>query len=185
MLVIRFKAGEDSMSCSSEEYIEFLRTRRSIRKFKPGPIPKDLLLKVLDTARYAPSAHNSQPWRFIIIDDPIIKDKLSKIHSGAKPLKNAPQGIVVVVDKNVSPDSYLLDGANASIYIQLAAHALGLGSVWIQTMRNIREIQEILELSNNMIPVSILAIGYPNEKPKLRERIPLDKLVFYNKFNRQ
>ncbi len=172
------------MVCKPDELLDFLKSRRSIRKFKPTPIPKDLLLKVLDTARYAPSAHNSQPWRFIIVKDLIIKEKLANLHIGAKPLHSAPQAIVVVSDKNASPDSYLIDGANAAIYIQLAAHALGLGTVWIQTMRNIRDIQRILDLPENLVPVAILAIGYPDEQPRLRERIPLERLVYYDKYSK-
>ncbi len=90
--IIRYPGGRgvESMGCVREDYIEFLKSRRSIRVFKPEPVPEDLLLKVLDTARYAPSAHNSQPWRFIIVDDPDVKEKLAKLHGGCKPLKNAP-----------------------------------------------------------------------------------------------
>ena len=171
------------MTCTPDNLLEFLKSRRSIRRFKPDPVPRDLILKVLDIARYAPSAHNSQPWRFIVVEDPSIKEELANIHGGAKPLRSAPQAIVVVSDKNASPDSYLIDGANAAIYIQLAAHALGLGTVWIQTMRNIRDIRRILDLPENLVPVAILAIGYPDEQPRLRERMPLEKLVYYNKYS--
>ena len=171
------------MTCTPDNLLEFLKSRRSIRRFKPDPVQRDLILKVLDIARYAPSAHNSQPWRFIVVEDPSIKEELANIHGGAKPLRSAPQAIVVVSDKNASPDSYLIDGANAAIYIQLAAHALGLGTVWIQTMRNIRNIRRILDLPENLVPVAILAIGYPDEQPRLRERMPLEKLVYYNKYS--
>ncbi len=171
------------MTCTPNDLLEFLKTRRSIRKFKPKQVPEDLILKILDIARYAPSAHNSQPWRFIVVKDPKIKEELANIHGGAKPLHNAPQAIVVVSDKNASPSSYLIDGANATIYIQLAAHALGLGTVWIQTMRNIKDIQRILDLPENLVPVAILAIGYPDEQPKIRERLPLEKLVYYDKYS--
>lgn len=172
------------MGCTIRDLIEFLRSRRSIRKFKPEPVPMETLLDILDTARYAPSAHNSQPWRFIIVDDPGIKDRLSRIHGGARPLRLAPQGIVVVADKEASPDSYLIDAANAAIYIQLAAHAHGLGTVWIQTMRNIEEIRRILGLPENHVPVAILAIGYPDEKPRLRERIPLEEITYRNTYGK-
>ncbi len=172
------------MACTPDELVNFLKTSRSIRRFKPVPISRELIIKILDTARFAPSAHNSQPWRFIIVEDSVIKEKLANLHIGAKPLRSAPQAIVVVSDKNASPDSYLIDGANAAIYIQLAAHALGLGTVWIQTMRNIRDIQRILNLPENLVPVAILAIGYPDEQPRLRERIPLERLVYYDKYSK-
>lgn len=167
---------------SGEEYLEFLRSRRSIRRFKPDKPPLDLVLKVLDTARYAPSAKNSQPWEFIVVDDPEVKDRLSVLHGGAKPLKNAPMAIVVVSDRSVSPTSYLVDGANATMYILLGLHAVGLGGVWIQTLRDVQRIQEILGLPENKIPVSIIALGYPDEKPEPKPRKLLEELVHYNRY---
>ncbi len=170
------------MKFRPDDLIEFLKTRRSIRRFKKEKVPMEIIEKMLDVARYAPSAHNSQPWRFIVIDDRDILDKLSRIHGGGKPLKNAPQAIVVACDERASPDSYLLDCANATIYIQLAAHALGLGTVWIQTMRNIGDIRKILGMPEHVVPASILAIGYPDEKPEPRPRIPLEKIMCMNKY---
>lgn len=167
---------------SGEEYLEFLKSRRSIRKFKPDKPPLDLVLKILDVARYAPSAMNLQPWEFIVVDDPEIKDKLSELHGGARPLKNAPMAIVVVSDKNVSPTSYLVDGANVTMYILLGLHAVGLGGVWIQTLRNPQRIQELLGLPENKVPVAIIALGYPDEKPEPKPRKPLEELVHYNKY---
>ncbi len=170
------------MKCCPDDLIEFLKTRRSIRRFKKEKVPMEIIEKILDVARYAPSAHNSQPWRFIVIDDRDVLDKLSRIHGGGKPLKNAPQAIIVACDERASPDSYLLDCANATIYIQLAAHALGLGTVWIQTMRNIDDIRKILGMPGHIVPASILAIGYPDEEPEPRPRIQLEKIICINKY---
>ncbi|MEZ0289555.1 MAG: nitroreductase family protein [Sulfolobales archaeon] len=66
----------------------------------------DVIKKILDVARFAPSAGNRQPWIFIVITDTGIKDKLSQIHRWAYPLREAPLGILVACDKNVSPDTY-------------------------------------------------------------------------------
>ncbi len=170
------------MKCDPYDLLEFLKTRRSIRRFKKEKVPMEIIERILDVARYAPSAHNSQPWRFIVIDDRDLLDKLSQIHGGARPLKNAPQAIVVACDERASPDSYLLDCANATIYIQLAAHALGLGTVWIQTMRNIDEIRKILGMPDHVVPASIIAMGYPDEEPKLRPRISLEKIMCTNRY---
>jgi len=166
----------------SEELLEFLKTRRSIRKYKQQPVSRDILEKILDIARYAPSARNSQPWVFIVVDDPFIKESLSKIHQWAWPLANAPLGIAVACNKDLSPDSYLLDCSNATMYIMLAAHAYGLGTVWIQTMRDNDKIREILGLPSNYFVVSLLALGYPDELPAPKPRKPLNEIVFHNKF---
>ncbi len=170
------------MVCSPRDHLEFLKSRRSIRRFKPARVPSEVLMEILDVARFAPSAHNSQPWRYIIIDDPSIKERLASIHGGAKPLRSAPQAIVVVVNRDESPDSYLIDGANTTLYIQLAAHAVGLGTVWIQTMGYEEKIREILGLPENYTPVAILAIGYPDEKPEPPERKSLEEIVFRNRY---
>lgn len=165
-----------------ETYLEFLKSRRSIRKFKPESPPRELVLKALDIARYAPSAKNSQPWRFILVEDPEVKSKLANIHIWAKPLKEAPLAIVVACHVDESPVSYMLDCANATVYLLLALHAVGLGAVWIQALRNIEEVRRILNIPNSAIPVAIIAIGYPDESPPPRPRKPLGELVYLNKY---
>jgi nitroreductase len=166
----------------SEELLNFLISRRSIRKFKPNPVPDELILKVLDVARYAPSARNSQPWVFIVVKDPEIKKKLANVHVWAKPLENAPVGIVVACNTEVSPESYQVDCANATMQIMLAAHALGLGTVWLQTLRNVSEIQEIVGLPKNYVPVAMLALGYPDERPSPKKRKELKEIVYLNRY---
>lgn len=164
------------------EYLEFLKSRRSIRRFKQTKPPMELIMRAIDTARYAPSARNSQPWRFVIIEDEVVKDRLSSIHPAATPLRGAPIGIVVVCHIDESPTSYALDCANATLYLLLALHALGLGAVWIQALRNIDEIKQILYIPDNAIPVAIIAVGYPEESPQPRPRKPVDEIVYLNKY---
>ncbi len=170
------------MSCRVEDLFEFLLTRRSIRHFKPEPVPDDVLLKVLDLARYAPSAGNRQPWVFVVVKDPEVKDKLASLRSGAAPLARAPVGIVVACDRGTSQLSYQVDCACATMYIMLAAHALGLGTVWIQALANTEEIRKLVELPENYVPVAIVAVGYPAEKPQPRPRKPLEEVAYLNRF---
>lgn len=170
------------MSCRVEDLLEFLLTRRSVRQFKPDPVPDDVLLKVLDLARYAPSAGNRQPWVFVVVKDPEVKDKLASLRPGAAPLARAPAGIVVACDKDTSQLSYQVDCACATMYIMLAAHALGLGTVWIQALANTEEIQKLVGLPENYVPVAIVAIGYPAEKPQPRPRKPLEEIAYLNRY---
>jgi len=167
----------------SEEFLKFLLARRSIRRFKADPIPIDVVKRVLDIARYAPSAGNRQPWIFVVVTNPEVKKSLAKIHRWAYPLEEAPMGIVIACDKNTSPDSYHVDCANATMYIMLALHALGLGSVWLQTLRNVEEIQKILNLPQNYIPIAMLAVGYPAESPIPRPRKELREIAFLNTYS--
>jgi nitroreductase len=165
-----------------DDYLEFLKSRRSIRRFKRDPPPVEMILKAIDVARYAPSARNSQPWRFIVVNDPLLKDRLAEIHPWARPLKEAPVSVVVACHVDESPTSYMLDCANATIYLLLALHALGLGAVWIQALRNVEELRVLLNIPNNAIPVAVIAIGYPDEKPEPRPRRPMSEVVFLNKY---
>lgn len=163
-------------------HIEFLKSRRSIRKFKPEVPPLDLVLKAIDAARFAPSAKNSQPWRFLIVTDPDVKAKLSRIHPAAKALERAPIAVVVVCNIDESPVSYMLDCSAATVYFLLAAHALGLGTVWIQTMRNIEEIRKTLDIPDSSVPVAMIAVGYPDESPHPPPRKPVEEIVYLNKY---
>jgi nitroreductase len=165
-----------------DDYLEFLKSRRSIRRFRRDPPPLEMILKAIDVARYAPSAKNSQPWRFIVVNDPLLKDRLAEIHPWARPLKEAPVSVVVACHVDESPTSYMLDCANATIYLLLALHALGLGAVWIQALRNVEELRVLLNIPNNAIPVAVIAIGYPDEKPEPRPRRPMSEVVFLNKY---
>ena len=162
--------------------MNFLKSRRSIRKFKPDPVPRELLLKAIDTARFAPSARNSQPWRFIVIEDKELIRKLVSIHPWAKPLEEAPLAVAVVCNIDESPTSYMLDCANATVYFLLAIHALGLGGVWIQTLRNIDEIRDVLGLPSSVVPIAIIPVGYPDETPSPRPRKPISEIIYVNKY---
>jgi nitroreductase len=162
-----------------EQCIEFLLTRRSIRRYEDREVPEDLIRRVLDAARFAPSARNRQPWRFVVVRDPEIRGRLSAFHRGARPLANAPLGIIVACDSEESPVSYQVDCANAAMYVMLAAHALGLGTVWIQALRDKEAIQRLVGLPENIVPVAIIAMGWPAEKPEPKPRKDLEELTIY------
>ena len=164
------------------ECLEALLTRRSIRVFLDKEVELDKILKAIDIARYAPSAKNSQPWRFIIITDRDKLEKLARLHGGASPLYSARLAVIVLANKYESPTSYLVDGSLAALYFWLALHCMGLGAVWIQTLRNVEEINELVDAPSEYVPVAIFAIGYPGEKPHAKPRRPLEEIVFINKY---
>ncbi len=174
-----------------QKYIEFLQTRRSIRKYKDEDVPMDIILKILDVARYAPSARNLQPWEFIIIMNKAIKDKLAAVYPWPQPIREAPIGIVVACDSKVSPYTYQVDCANVIMYIMLAAHAYGLGTVWQGIVRDEekQQVQQILNIPREKIPIAIIALGWPAEKPEARLRKPLEEIthvdVYGNKLKKK
>jgi len=167
----------------SLEVFEAIKGRRSIRKYKKDPVPEDFITKILDAGRWAPSASNRQPWSFIVLKDINIKKKVAKATTYGRFLADAPLGIVVVIDPEVSHRSGgIEDGAIATQNMLLAAHALGLGTCWIGSYNSTYEerVKEILEIPKNRRALSIIFMGYPAESPtsnrkELREIVSTDK----------
>ncbi len=162
--------------------LDFLITRRSIRRYEDRDVPLELILRAIDIARYAPSAKNTQPWRVIIVRDRRVLDKLSNIHSGASPLEKAKLALVVLANRNESPTSYLIDASLFAMYLWLALHCEGLGAVWIQTLRDIETIRMILGIPEEYVPVGILAVGWPAEKPSPKTRKSINEITFLDKY---
>lgn len=161
---------------------EFLVSRRSIRFFEDRDVPLELVLEVVDIARYAPSAKNTQPWRVIIVRDRGILDGLSRIHGGASPLKRAKLALVVLANRNESPTSYIVDASLFAMYLWLALHCKGLGAVWIQALRDIDTVRNILGVPEEYVPVGILAVGWPAEKPSPKPRKSVGEIVYLDRY---
>ncbi len=170
------------MTCTKDDLIKFITSRRSIRSFKPDPVPDEAIKELIDVARYAPSAHNSQPWKFVIVRDPEKLEALANLHGGAKVIRRTKQAVVVFADTRASPTSYLVDAANAALYFQLAAHAAGLGTVWVQSLGHVEEIRRILGAPKDTVPVGIFPIGYPAESPRPRPRKPVEEITCIDKY---
>ena len=158
------------------ELMEGLLSRRSIRKYQDKKIPKDVLKKIIQAGECAPSADNTQPWHFIIVED---KEKLKHfrvMQRSALFAENAAAVVLVCVDESESFRrdkegwSYEdIDGAAATMNILLAAHALGLGGCWCGASPMtgpIAAIKEYFGLPENIRPFSIVVLGYPDETPK-------------------
>lgn len=168
-----------------EEGCGLLLSRRSIRRYKPDPVGMELILKALDIARFAPSAHNKQPWEFIVVRDRAMLEKLSKVHRWSGPIAGAQAAIIVLADKNQAPDSYLQDGSIAATYLWLSLHCVGLGTVWIYTLQEARAIQEIVGTPEHMFPVAIFPVGFPAEQPKARPRKELKEIVHLDSYGKR
>ena len=191
----------------------FLRTRRSIRRFKPDLIPDSVIEDILTTATFAPSAHHRQPWRFAVITEPSIKKKLAdamakkfkldleadsisreeigkKVTRSRDRIITAPVVIILSVDMSdmdTYPDTrrkkaeYLMasqSAAGAGMQLLLAAHAEGLGSVWVCSPLFAQEtVQAALGLPKSWEPQAMYFLGYPEEIPQVRERKNLHEII--------
>jgi len=166
----------------SVDALEAIKTRRSIRRFKKGKVAPNILKEVLDAGRWAPSSRNSQPWKFILIVDEDLKRRIADATTAGKFLAEAPLGIAITVNTKLTRHP-VEDGAASTMNILLAAHALGLGACWIGSYGSSyeEEVKRLLGVPSDWILLSIIALGYPDEK-SYSSRIDLRELVYVNKF---
>jgi len=168
------------------EIIEGIITRRSIRKYTDKKISDDQINTLLKSGMYAPSANNKQPWHFIVINDRKILSKIADIHPYAKMLIEAQLAILVCGDELLENGSgyWIVDCSAATQNILLAAHGIGLGAVWLGLYpREERKqaIRELFNLPNNIQPLSLISLGYPNESKELPDRFKPER-IHYNKW---
>lgn len=149
--------------------------RRSIRKYKDIKVNDEVVENLLRAAMAAPSAGNEQPWEFVVLRDKEVMKKITEIHPYSKMLLNSDVAIVVCGDeeKEVFKGYWVQDCSAATENILLAAQDMGLGAVWLGVYPiadRVEKIKEILELPGNIIPLSIVPVGYPDE-----EKAPADR----------
>lgn len=163
--------------------IDAILTRRSIRKFTGQVISGDQLDLLLKCGFQAPSAYNLQPWHFVVVKEKENLEKIADIHPYAKMLPQAGCGIIVCGDiTREKKEGYLVEDCSAAIEnILLAAHGTGLGAVWCgiyPDTERARAFSEILNLPENIIPVGLIAVGYPDEEKPPQERFDPAKVHY-------
>jgi nitroreductase len=167
---------------------EAIEIRKSVRAYDSTSVPKDVLMRVLEAARRAPSASNLQPWHFVVVTDAKKRKKLSGGMFGNF-LAGAPVAIVGCGDPKVSPKWYMVDVAIALENMVLAATSEGLGTCWVGSF-NEEEVKQALRIPDNYKIVALLAVGYPREKFDLtrkpeysvQRRKELSEIVSYEEF---
>jgi nitroreductase len=160
--------------------------RRSIRKYLDKAVEEEKIQKMLKAAMYAPSARDTQPWQFIAITEREMLNKIRQIHPYANMLAEAPLAILICGDKTFEPnEGYLNTNCSAATQnLLLATYDLGLGSVWLGVFprkERMQSIADLFKLPENIIPISLVAIGYPDEKKSMPERF-LSERIHYNKW---
>lgn len=178
--------------------LDLLKQRKSIRDFLDRPVERKKIMMCLEAARLAPSACNSQPWKFIVVDDNELKNKLchaafSGIYSLNSFCKMAPVMVVVVSEKSKfiarigelfrGTKYYLIDVGIACEHFVLQAEDLGLGTCWIGWF-NERAVKSVLEIPHRKKIDILIALGYYDREKTRSEhsRDPIDKIASFNSY---
>jgi nitroreductase len=178
---------------------EAIGRRRSIRKYSGEPLDRETLITLLEAARLAPSGNNTQPWRFLVVDDPAMRGNLARVCHDQQWMATAPVHIVVCADLGARVDvmerfdedtpgmdakRVIRDTAIAIDHLMLQAVELGLGTCWIGWYVQ-EEIRPLLGIPEHVFVLGVIVVGRPAESPKQRPRRPLAELVFSGQWGTQ
>lgn len=167
------------------ETLEAIFTRRSIREYTAQVVPDELIKQILSAAMQAPSAGNQQPWHFIVVNERTKMDALADVLPFGKMLHTAPLGIAICagLDLTKHPDFWVQDCSAATQNLLLAAHALGLGAVWLGVYpleERVAAVKQILGLPAQVIPLCVIPVGYPASQPMPAEKRYNQTRLHYN-----
>ncbi len=164
--------------------LEIITNRRSIREFQDREIPRVLVESLVEAIRWAPSAGNMQSRKFYFVFNQDVKKNLAKAALNQNFIAQAPLTIVACLDRNISVrygergvNLYSIEDVAASIMsMMLAAHSMGLGTVWVGAFHE-SDIIEILDLPDNLRPIAIIPTGYPAKIPAPTSRLRPNEVV--------
>ncbi len=166
--------------------MDIILSRRSIRQYTSQPVSDELIKEILTAAMAAPSAGNEQPWHFIVIKERAILDEIPKFHQYAQMVKKASVAVLVCGDPGLEryKGYWVQDCSAATENMLLAAHAKGLGAVWCgvyPTEERVIAFRRLLGIPEEIIPFSLVPLGYPAEKKEPANRYNEER-VHYNKW---
>ncbi len=181
------KSADAQQSVNAEQAVlDNIATRTSVRDYEARPVEKEKIEKMLRAAMAAPTAMNKQPWHFVVVDQRNVLDALAGANPYAKMLKKAPLAIVVCGNTNKmieggGRDFWIQDASAATENLLLAAHAMGLGAVWTgayPSEERCISISKVLSLSDNLIPLNMIVVGYPAEQPQPKQKFKEENISY-------
>ena len=166
--------------------LEAIRKRQSVRSYQDKEIPEEILQQILEAGRLAPSAKNTQSWKFIVVKD---KDLRKKLVPACKNQEFVGEASVVIAGCGTNPDyvmsngehAYSIDLAIALDHMSLEATSLGLGTCWIGAFYQ-DQVKEILGVPEGVRITSLMPLGYPEKLGTKTERKPLSEIICYDKY---
>jgi nitroreductase len=173
------------------EVYEAALGRRSVRSFQPKAVPTALIEKMLEAARWAPSASNIQPWKFIVVKDPSMVDMIRKVSPG---IFGKPTALIVVCSDQERAyrlggeqgrDYFtIVDTALATENIVLVAHSLGLATCIVKSFAA-SAVSELLDIPDHAKPELIVTVGYAREVAKPPPKLTLNEVAYTDRFRNQ
>ena len=149
------------------QVFECVRTRRAVREYKAKPVPDDVILRIVEAGRLAPSSKNSQPWHYIIVKDRANLVKLSTLTPTGSHIAHAAMAIAVVTDPAYK--LHAVDGGRAVQNMVLVAWEDGVGSCWVSNFSE--EAKDLLKIPRHLNLLTIVSFGYPVESTTRRKKI--------------
>lgn len=175
-------------------FYDLVRLRQSTRKYEAQPIDREVLERIVEAGRLAPSAVNSQPWHFVVVDDPVVRQQVAGALAVGSMNKFAAQAaaLIVLVEEPMNLVSKIggwlkdrhyahMDLGIAAEHIALAATEEGLGSC-IMGWLDERKIQKILGVPRSKSIPLVVALGYSDAKIREKARKPMEEVLSYNKY---
>ena len=188
MLRPQQQPAEPAATPSADAVISNIMTRTSIRQFTSETLSAEETETLLKAGMAAPSACNLQPWRYVVVTEDSLRQQIAGAIHPAAPAAKAPTVIVVCGDMEAlfepGPEYWIEDCSAVCENILLAAHALGLGGVWMGVypqMERCELLRELLQLPATIQPLGMLAIGHPAESPAPKDKWKPEN-VHYNKW---
>ncbi|KPK72498.1 nitroreductase [candidate division WOR_3 bacterium SM23_60] len=170
------------------EFYEVLKQRKSIRKYKPDPVSDDILNRILEAGRGAPSAKNIQPWHFIVVRNQKTKEQLIDACRGQRFIAQADVILCGCSSEKIAwgrmggyMSAFAIDLTIAFEHMILAAANEGLATCWIGAFEE-KKVKKILNVPDDVRVVALTPIGYAAEEAKDRGRKPLAEIVSYEKY---
>jgi nitroreductase len=175
---------------SAQSLLTLLKSRRSIRRYRPDPVPDEMIEQLLEAGRWAPSASNRQPWAFVVVRDEAIRREVAQ-HAAYyfirwAHVEEAPLLIVLCGDgRNPVYRQFLHEDVGlAGSQIMLQAKALGLGTCWLGGLDR-KAIAAVIKLPEHLEVIGLLTVGFPAEEPETRPRKPLAEIAHYDVYGSQ
>lgn len=162
------------------ELLEGIYSRRSLRHYTPEALSRDHLLEIIRAGTWAPSGLNNQPWRFVIVTDGSLRERIAALTKYSRIIREAPACIAVFIDREAMYHE-VKDHQAMGACIQnmlLAAHSLGLGAVWLgEILKNAAQVLQILELPGTLDLMAVVAVGHPTERRKSSHRREISEVL--------